>query len=415
MLGVEVGSPPEGGDGRFGYVRNAAWGTLTRHPRDPHAAAPGNGLGELGIDRAHAATPQAMTLGTFHAPVQFRRVSGAEVLSQSQFEIPLSRPTPGTEALVPINMMKADPTEPVQLAETAPQAEAAAGTLWGRGTASGFDGRPKDDLLMDSNVFTGYLGLDHRLQPNVLLGLAVAHSQGDVDYEARDVTKGDVDITLTSVLPYAHWSPRPGLGVWDRFGAGWGDLKLRDKAGKVKTDLEMLMAAVDARQELLTWRQINVAVKADAFLRELEAGADDRLPKTAGDAQWLRLILEGRTIWAMSEESHLTPIFEVGGRQDGGKAETGVGAETGRRLRVRAHTDRVRDRSARAVLTGAPEVGVRRVGWEPDVEARSRRGETRPVAGPVTGLGRGSESNRATVGRADVLRAGGETGTKPGL
>ena len=80
-----------------------------------------------------------------------------------------------------------------------------------------------------------------------------------------------------------------------------------------------------------------MAVKADAFLRELEAGADDRLPKTAGDAQWLGLILEGRTIWAMSEESHLTPIFEVGGRLDGGKAETGVGAETGRRLRVRAH------------------------------------------------------------------------------
>ena len=241
---MEVGSPLEGGDGQFGQVRSAAWGTLTRHLRNLHAA-PGNGLGQLGIDRAHAATPQAMTLGTFRAPVQFRRMSGAEVLSQSQFEIPLNRPTPGTEAPVPINMTKAGPTEPVQPAETAPQAEAAAWTLWGRGTACDSDGRPKDDFLMDGNVFTGYLGLDYRLQPNVLLGLAVAHSQGDVDYEARDVTKGDVDITLTSVLPYAHWSPRPGLGVWDRFGAGWGGLKLRDEAGKVKTDLE-IMAAVGA-------------------------------------------------------------------------------------------------------------------------------------------------------------------------
>lgn len=181
MLGVEVGSPPEGGAGWFGYVRNAAWGTLKRHLRDPHAAAPGSGLGQLGFDRVRAATPQAMTLGTFRAPVQFRRMWGAEVLSQSQFETPLSRPTPGIEALVPINMTEADPTEPVQPAETAPRAEAAAWTLWGRGTASGFDGRPKDDLLMDSNVFTGYLGPDYRLQPNVLLGLAVAHSQGDVD------------------------------------------------------------------------------------------------------------------------------------------------------------------------------------------------------------------------------------------
>ena len=179
---------------------------------------------------------------------------------------------------------------------------------------------------MDGNVFTGYLGVDYRLQPTVLLGLAVAHSQGDVDYETTDVTKGVVDVTLTSLLPYAHWSPRPGLGVWGLFGAGWGDLQLRDEAGKVNTDLEMLLGA---RQEVLTWRRIDVAVKADAFLTEVEAGADDRLPETAGDAQRLRLLVEGCTAWAVSEESHLTPAFEIGGRWDGGKAETGVGAELG--------------------------------------------------------------------------------------
>ena len=83
------------------------------------------------------------------------------------------------------------------------------------------------------------------------------------------------------------------------FGAGWGDLDLKDEADKVKTDLEMLMGAVGARQELLTWRRINVALKADAFLTELEAGADARLPKTAGDAQRLRLMLEGHTAWAL--------------------------------------------------------------------------------------------------------------------
>ena len=92
--------------------------------------------------------------------------------------------------------------------------------MWGWDTAGGPDGRPKADFSMDGDVFTGYLGLDYRLQPNVLLGLAVAHSQGDMDYETRGITKGDVDLTLTSVLPYAHWSPRPGLGVWGLFGAG---------------------------------------------------------------------------------------------------------------------------------------------------------------------------------------------------
>ena len=84
-------------------------------------------------------------------------------------------------------------------------------------------------------------------------------------------------------------------GVWGLFGAGWGDLKLQDEADQVRTDLEMLMVAISARQELLTWRQFELALKADAFLTELEAGAADRLLKMAGDAQRIRLMLEGRT------------------------------------------------------------------------------------------------------------------------
>ena len=97
-------------------------------------------------------------------------------------------------------------------AEAAPAARAGAvaWTLWGRGTASGFDGQPKADFLMAGTVLTGYLGVEYRLQPNVLLGLAVAHSQGDVD------------VRLTSVMPYALWSPRPGLGVCGLVGAGCG-------------------------------------------------------------------------------------------------------------------------------------------------------------------------------------------------
>ena len=108
-----------------------------------------------------------------------------------------------------------EPHTPLPAVSTAVEAEATAWTLWGRGTANGFDGKLRDDFLMDGGV--------RRLSG---LGLPL----------------------------YAHWSPRPGLGVWGLSGAGWGNLALRDEAGKVKTDLEMLMVAVGARQELLTWR-----------------------------------------------------------------------------------------------------------------------------------------------------------------
>ena len=495
-LGVEVGSPLEGGDGQFGQVRGAAWSTLTRHLRDPHAptpplsawdapgafaGAPGpgwggpsagwgtaglaggsptipppsgrglepapdlirgggssvgqsptsglpfghaalpglagysNGLGQLGFDRAHAAAPQAVQVGAFRAPVQFRRVSGEEVLSQSEFELPLSGPTSPADPPPAASVAEADPAATDPMMEPAAQAAAATWTLWGRGTASGFNGKPKDDFSMDGNVFTGYLGVDYRLQPNVLLGLAVAHSQGDVDYETTDVTKGDVDVTLTSILPYAHWSPRPGLGVWGLFGAGWGDLQLRDEAGKVKTDLEMLLGAVGARQEVLTWRQIDVALKADAFLTELEAGSDDRLPETAGDAQRLRLIVEGRTAWALSEDSHLTPVFEVGGRWDGGKAETGVGAEMGGGLEY-AHTKLGLGIEARGRYLLAHQKSAFDE-WGASLTLRldpgaDKRGLWLALA-PVWG----AEASQVEQmwGSADVLRANGEADTPPGF
>ncbi len=497
-LGVEVGSPLEGGDGQFGQVRGAAWSTLTRHLRDPHAPTPplsawdapgafaapagpgpegvaaagwgnphatgetpstssgttgrgfgpaldsirgdgssaghrlagdshfgpapfpglagyGPGLGQLGFDRAHAATPQAVQVGAFRAPIQFRRVSGAEVLSQSAFELPLSGPASPADPPPAASVAEAGPAATDPLVEPAAQAAAATWTLWGRGTASGFNGKPKADFSMDGNVFTGYLGVDYRLQPNVLVGLAVAHSQGDVDYETTDVTKGDVDVTLTSVLPYAHWSPRPGLGVWGLFGAGWGDLKLRDEAGKVKTDLEMLLGAVGARQEVLTWRRIDVALKADAFLTELEADSDDRLPETAGDAQRLRLMVEGRTAWALSEDSHLTPVFEVGGRWDGGKAETGVGAEMGGGFEY-AHTKlglgiEARGRYLLAHQKSAFDEWGASLTLKLDPGA-DKRGLWLALA-PVWG----AEASQVEQmwGSADVLRANGEMDTQPGF
>ena len=349
-LGLEVGAPWAGGAGALGAADGTAWSGLTRAVSAaawdaPHApdgetgsgpddvgrrassaafraawggseSAPGlagyDGLAQLGFDRAHAASPRVQADGwRWRRPVGFRRVSAAEMLTRSRFDVPLG----GRDAAT----------------------GASDWTLWGRGTASGFNGKPKDDFSMDGDVYSGYLGLDYRVRPDVLLGLAVAHSRGDVDYATTGVTEGALDVELTSVLPYAHWTPRPGLGVWGLVGAGWGRAELRDEAGTVKTDLEMLMAAGGVRQELLTWRRIDLAVKADTFLTELETDRGNDLPKTAGDAQRVRLLLEGRTDYKVSDESHVTPVLEFGGRWDGGKAETGLGAELGGRLKY-AHT-----------------------------------------------------------------------------
>ena len=274
-------------------LRTGPWSRLAGYEQGPH---------QIGFDRAHAADRAARSEHGLRMPICFRRVSAREMLAQSRFEPPLGqRDAGGTTAW----------------------------TLWGRGTANGFDGEPKNDFRMDGEVFSGYVGLDYRAGHDLLLGAAVGHSRGDVGYETQDVTTGEVDVELTSVLPYAHWSPRPGRGLWGLVGAGWGDAELQDEAGTVETDLEMLLAAVGVRQAVLTWRGVDLALKADAFLTELETDAEDGLPKTAGDAERLRLMLEGRTQWTLSDDSRMTPRLEIGGRWDGGKAETGVGGELG--------------------------------------------------------------------------------------
>ena len=315
-LGVEVGSPL-GGSG-LGMPSGATWGLSMRPavglqgPGSARAvlrtgpwsrlAGYEQGPHQIGFDRAHAADRAARSEYGLRMPIGFRRVSAREMLAQSRFETPLGqRGAGGTTAW----------------------------TLWGRGTANGFDGEPKNDFRMDGEVFSGYVGLDYRAGHDLLLGAAVGHSRGDVGYETQDVTTGEVDVELTSVLPYAHWSPRPGRGLWGLVGADWGDAELQDEAGTVETDLEMLLAAVGVRQAVLTWRGVDLALKADAFLTELETDAKDGLPKTAGDAERLRLMLEGRTQWTLSDDSRMTPRLEIGGRWDGGKAETGVGRELG--------------------------------------------------------------------------------------
>ena len=201
--------------------------------------------------------------------------------------------------------------------------------VWGRGSTGGFDGKPQAGFRMDGDMAAGYVGLDYLAERDVLLGVAVAHNRGDVDYAIDDVTTGAVDLKLTSLMPYAHWRPRADLGVWGLLGAGRGGVGLEDEAGEAATDVKMRMAAAGLRQDAAAWRDVDLAVKADAFLIGLKTAGREGLPKATGDARRLRLLLEGRTSRTISPVSQLTPSLEIGGRWDGGDAGTGMGVEVG--------------------------------------------------------------------------------------
>ena len=122
-------------------------------------------------------------------------------------------------------------------------------------------------------------------------------------------------------------------------GLGRGEARLvYDGRTDLNSDLGLRLAAVGARNLLLTYRGLGVAARADAFAVRLQPEENEELARVRADARRLRLLLEGTTHWTLTPQSRLTPSLEVGGRWDGGDAERGLGAEVGGGLHY-AHQD----------------------------------------------------------------------------
>ena len=272
----------------------------------PLAGAPGGeGRSLQGAQRLPSRFPAgALRRGTGQSLLRIQPVSVKDLLARSAFDLPLTNT--GEEG-VP------------------------AWTLWGRGAASGFSGEPQNDFTMTGNLYSGYVGVDYRPKPAVLLGLAVAHSTGGVDYTLTGSHEAAVDVEMTSILPYAHWQPTPSLGVWSMLGAGWGDMAVETAGAGLRrtTDLSFYMGAVGGRQALITWRGIDVAAKTDAFLSTVKSDGTVNLAAARGHARRMRLLMEGRTAVDLSPVSRVQPRLEVGGRWDSGTAEQGLGLELG--------------------------------------------------------------------------------------
>ena len=233
-----------------------------------------------------------------HKPIQFHSRSARDILSQSRFGLRLGQET-------------AEKTSPW--------------SLWGHGSTSGFSSRTEDNLALDGRVFSGYLGIDYRFNP-LTFGLALSHSTGEINYTGSDA--GVMDLNLLSVIPYMHYSAGKSLDIWGMGGTGRGDVQITDQYSEAQTDIAMIMAAVGMRNALAKAGNIDLSLKSDAFVVSINSDERENLPVAQADVQRVRFALQGEANH-QSETSSLTPRLELGGRWDGGKAETGIGAEIG--------------------------------------------------------------------------------------
>ena len=208
---------------------------------------------------------------------------------------------------------------------------------WGRMAVGGFDAEApaeKGTVRLDGKVTTGILGADAQWE-RWLAGVALSVSEGEGTFDQPGVDSGTVESTLTSVNPYVRYQASDRLSAWGLLGYGTGDMTIRGNM-VAHTDISMRLGAAGARGVLLEADEgggIDLALRGDAFLVQMESVKAANTVATKADASRLRLVLEGGRSFALGEGAVLTPALELGLRHDGGDAETGTGVEVGGSIR----------------------------------------------------------------------------------
>ena len=215
---------------------------------------------------------------------------------------------------------------------------------WGRVAVGGFDAEApaeKGTVRLDGEVTTGILGADAQWE-RWLAGVALSVSEGEGSFDQPGVDSGTVESSLTSVNPYVRYEASDRLSVWGLVGYGTGDMTMTQAArGErvervTRTDISMRLGAAGARGVLLEADEdggIDLALRGDAFVVQMESEKAANTVETKADSSRLRLVLEAGRPFALGEGAVLTPGLELGLRHDGGDAETGTGVELGGRIR----------------------------------------------------------------------------------
>ena len=123
------------------------------------------------------------------------------------------------------------------------------------------------------------------------------------------------------------------VSAWALAGAGNGSITLHQENVKsMKTDLSLRMGALGVKGQVLDGTgpsALSLNVKSDAMWVGTKSARSQDMIATEGDITRLRLILQGKRVFASESGRMFVPSAEVGLRHDGGDAETGTGLEVG--------------------------------------------------------------------------------------
>ena len=201
----------------------------------------------------------------------------------------------------------------------------AGATVWGSGEYINLS-----DKDWKGDVFSLQLGVDQRMQNDLLAGGLVSWSKGDVDY-TLDGKSGKYTHRVTSIHPYMARS-RDGVNLWGSVGYGQGELSIKPQGDNQSerssgTRLFSLSAGVSGR--LTQYGQSGLKLKSDMTLAQVDIDGSTDIPADKLSNQRLRLLLEIDKERPLASGGRFNPLVEIGLRYDGGTGDSGIGAVLG--------------------------------------------------------------------------------------
>ena len=221
------------------------------------------------------------------------------------------------------------------------QQQSATGTQlasWGAGEYH-YLGEPGQSTLdWKGNMVSAHAGLDVRVGPDILAGVAGSYSSGSFDFTdktgATPVT-GTYGTTMASVHPYMAWFSGGGAAsVWGSAGLGRGDIDVDDvREGFRTTPASLLTGAGGASYQLLTRGTAGVRLKAEGWYGEVTVDGTQQIEEVTLTMQRGKVALELTQGFSSDAGSETAVVLEGGMRYDDGDGINGTSAEVGGGLR----------------------------------------------------------------------------------
>ena len=229
-------------------------------------------------------------------------------------------------------------------ANDAPQQTSAGSQMatWGAGEYH-YLGEPGSTALdWSGNMVSAHVGVDARVAPDILAGLAASYSSGTFDFTdktgATPVT-GTYGTTMTSVNPYVAWfSGERGTAVWGTAGYGWGDIEVDDLREGLRTSPARSMTGGAGGSYQLLARGIGgVRLKGEGWAGQVMVDGGERIDSVTLNMQRAKLALELKQGYRSSTGDEIAIVLEGGMRYDNGDGVNGTSAEVGGGLRYSQH------------------------------------------------------------------------------